>query len=328
MESFGAKLRRLRRAAGLSQPRLAKLVPISQTSLSRYEHDKQAVDPIVADRLDELLNAGGQLRGSLPERATDVLTSDDRSRIRHSLRYPSRVDAATVTALAEVLAAQRRLDDTLGPALILRATLEQQVTVTGMLRHAEGPHRDALAAVVAQYAQFEGWLHAELRHDRAAVRLLGDAERLADELGDGELAAQAANFRGWLARQQGSPLAVVRWFLAAHHTPGAHPAQRLGDAAQAAQGYATLGERDEARRLLGVAVDLIEVADRELPPDTAYWLTPTYHRLNIGLAHLALDEHNPAAAHLSAGLASLPAEQAGAEWTREYQAALSVAREA
>jgi transcriptional regulator with XRE-family HTH domain len=326
MESFGAALRRLRLGAGLSQPQLANLVPISQTSLSRYENEKQAVDPIVARRLDELLHADGELLAALPEMATDVLTSDDRARIRHGIAYPSRVDAATVTALADVLAAQRRLDDTLGPALILPATLEQHATVTEMLRHAEGPHRDELAAVVAQYTQVAGWLRAELRHDQEAVRLLADAEQLSDEIGSGELAAQAANFRGWLARQQGLPLAVVRWFLAAHHTPGAHPAQRVGDAAQAAQGYAMLGQRDDARRLLDVAGDLIDVAERELPPDTAYWLTPTFHRLNIGLAHLALDEPADAAEHLAAGLAGLPEEQAQAEWAGEYRAALERAR--
>ncbi|WP_141999957.1 helix-turn-helix transcriptional regulator [Amycolatopsis cihanbeyliensis] len=36
-EGFGQALRRLRQAAGLSQPELARRVPISQSSLSRYE---------------------------------------------------------------------------------------------------------------------------------------------------------------------------------------------------------------------------------------------------------------------------------------------------
>lgn len=326
METFGSALRRLRQDAGLSQPALAKLVPISQTSLSRYEHDKQTADPTVAQRLDELLHADGQLLAAMPAMATDVLTPDDRARIRHGIRYPSRIDAQTVTALAEVLAAQRRLDDTLGPALILPATLEQLDTVTDMLRHVAGPHRDELAALVAQYTQVAGWLRAELRHDQEAVRLLADAEQLSDEIGSGELAAQAANFRGWLARQQGLPLGVVRWFLAAHHTPGAHPAQRVGDAAQAAQGLATLGQRDEARRLLDVASGLLDKARRETPPDTAYWLTGEFHRLNIGLAHLALDEPVDAADHLAAGIAGLPEEQAQADWAVEYQEALDTAR--
>jgi transcriptional regulator with XRE-family HTH domain len=328
-ETFGEALRRLREAAGLSQPQLAKRVPISQASLSRYEHGRQAVDPRTADRLDELLNAGGALRAVLPADAVELaLTADDRARVAHTLDHPSRIDRPAVSALGAVLAAQRRLDDALGPRLILPATMAQLATVTDLLRNAGGPHRDALAEVVAEYTQFAGWLNAEVRNDHQAVRLLTEAEQLADEVDNGTLAAQAANFKGWLARQQQRPRAVVRWFSAAHHTPGAHAAQRVGDAAQAAQGYADLGKRDEARRMLDVAGSLLDVAAREQPPGTAYWLTPTFHRLNIGLAHLSLGEHTDAADHIAAGLDGLPAEQQDAQWSVEYRQALDTARSA
>lgn len=328
VESFGDALRRLRESAGMSQPQLARCVPISQASLSRYENGRQTVDPTMADRLDDILQAGGALRVLLPSDAVSVLTPDERDRIAHSIEHPSRIDGAAVTALGDVLAAQRRLDDTLGPRLILPATMAQLDTVTDLLRDAGGPHRDALAEVVAEFTQFAGWLNAEVRNDREAVRLLTDAEILADDLDSGTLGAQAANFKGWLARQQGRPRAVVRWFLAAHHTPGAHAAQRVGDAAQAAQGYAELGERDQARRLLDVAGSLIDVAAREQPPGTAYWLTSTFHRLNIGLAHLSLGEHRDAAEHLAAGLDGLPDDQVDASWSVEYREALDTARSA
>ena len=35
--------------------------------------------------------------------------------------------------------------------------------------------------------------------------------------------------------------------------------------------------------------------------------------------HLALNDHETAADHLAAGLASLPAEQLGSEWVQEYK---------
>jgi hypothetical protein len=283
----------------------------------------------MADRLDEILKAGGALRALLPTDAAGlVLTADDRSRIAYNIEHPSRIDPAAVAALGDVLAAQRRLDDTLGPRLILPSTTAQLVTVTDLLRDAGGPHRDALAEVVAEYTQFAGWLHAELRNDHQAVHLLTEAEQLADAVDNGTLAAQAANFKGWLARQQQRPRAIVRWFLAAHHTPGAHAAQRVGDAAQAAQGYADLGERNEARRLLDVAGVLLDRAARDQPPGTAYWLTPTFHRLNIGLAHLSLGEHADAADHITAGLDGLPEDQKDAEWSAEYRQALAAAQSA
>lgn len=327
-ESFGRALRRWRDAAGMSQPQLARRIPISQSSLSRYENDRQAADREVAARLDEAVGAGGALLAMLPPDGTETWTADDRDRVAHSVTHPARVDAATVTALADLLAAQRRLDDTLGPRALMHATNAQVAVVTKLLREARGVHRDPLAKVAAEFVQFEGWLHAEARNDAAAIRLLTDAEDLADDAGDGTLAAQAANFRGYLARQQGRPLAVVRWFLTAHHTPGAHPAQRLGDAAQAAQGYASMGDREQARRMLDIATSMIDVASRDQPPGTAYWLTPTFHRLNIGLAHLALGEHADAVDHITAGLAGLPDEQQGAEWTIEYRHALREAQQA
>src|SRR5437764_10055980 len=98
VETFGQRLRRLREDAGLSQSKLAALVPISQPTLSRYENGRQPVDdPTVADRLDELLNADGTLRALLPATAVDIaLNPDDRVRIARHIEYPSRVDHATV----------------------------------------------------------------------------------------------------------------------------------------------------------------------------------------------------------------------------------------
>ncbi|GAA1229631.1 hypothetical protein GCM10009676_10310 [Prauserella halophila] len=329
-ETFGQRLRRLRAAAGLSQSRLARLVPISQSSLSRYESDTQAVDDErIAARLDELVGAGGTLRALLhPSAAGLVLSDEDRARIAHHAEHPSRIDGGTVSALADLLAAQRRLDDTLGPEIILPASLAQMDTVRALLPAARGPHRDALAEVAAEYVQFAGWLHAESRGDERAVELLGQAELLADEAGSGILAAQAANFRGYVARQRGNPRGVVRWFLAEHHTPGAHIAQRVGAAAQAAHGYAQLGERDEALRLMDTAGRLLDEAAREEPPRTAYWLTPTFHRLNFGLTHLALADHATAADHFAAGFGGLPADQLDAEWTAEYRHAWNAAENA
>lgn len=324
-ESFGDALRRLRAAAGLSQPALARLVHVSQSSLSRYESGLQAVDEPTADLLDKALGAGGTLLALLPAAELGPLTTDERDRIAYGMKYPGRLDAATVDALADSLAAQRRLDDVIGPKPLIPATLAQTAMVTGLLREAEGPSRTALLRVAAEYVQFAGWLHASARNDRDAVSMLADAEDLADEADDGTLAAQAANFRGYLARQQGRSRAVIRWFMTAHLTPGASTAQRIGDAAQAAQGYAGVGEADTARHLLDTAGGLLEKSAREDPPGTAYWLVGDFHRLNIGLAHLALGDHDDAVDHLGTGLANLPPDQQGAEWSKEYRTALEQA---
>ncbi|TDD62278.1 helix-turn-helix domain-containing protein [Actinomadura rubrisoli] len=255
-----------------------------------------------------------------------ALSPDDEDRLNLAIRKPYRLDLTVVDSLAAILAAQRRLDDTAGPAAILPATLAQTDAVTGLLGDARGRARDALLPVAGEYVQFAGWLHAELRNDQTSMHLLTDAEALADDAADGTLAAQAANFKGYLARQADNPRGIVRHFLTAYHTPGAAPAQRLGDAVQAAQGLALLGEGAAARRLLNEAEALEEPAARSLPPGTAYWLTPDFQHINVGLALLSLGEHMAAAEHLSAGLEALPPDQRHAPWTGEYYEALERAR--
>lgn len=64
-ETFGQTLRRLRELAGMSQPQLAYRAHISQSSLSRYESDRQAVSPEVAGQLDSLVGADGELSALL-----------------------------------------------------------------------------------------------------------------------------------------------------------------------------------------------------------------------------------------------------------------------
>lgn len=255
----------------------------------------------------------------------DQFDQDDEHRLELATIDPARVDLTVVESLATILAMQRRLDDTLGPAVILPSTAAQASTAAGLLRAARGKAADALAPVAAEWVQFRGWLHAERGDHVQAGRLLTDAEDMADEINDGVLAAQASNFKGYVARQQSRPRGVVRHFMAAYTTPGASAPQRLGDAVQAAHGYALLGDHAAARRLLGEAEALAGRAARETPPGTAYWLSPDFQHINIGLALLALGERAAAAQHLAAGLDSLPADQQGAEWTREYRDAVAEA---
>ncbi|MEU2868267.1 helix-turn-helix transcriptional regulator [Streptomyces olivoreticuli] len=320
MTDFAVRVRDALAAKGLTMRAAARALNYDPAYLCRVLNGKQQPSADMARALDELLEADG----ALSELAA-TLTPDDRARLAHSIARPSRLDAETVVALADVLAAQRRLDDALPAIAMLPATATQWETVERLAGDARGPHAEALHRVAAEWVQFIGWLYAETRNDAEAVRWLTEAEGRADDLNDGVLAAQAANFRGYLARQQGRPRAIVRWFLTAYHTPGAAPLQRVGDAVQAAHGYAMLGERDDARRLLDEAAMLADSVGDDLPPGTAYWLTPTFSRMGIGLAHLALGDHADAAANLRAGLSGLPEDQRAAEWAVEYRRALEEA---
>ncbi|MEV0700163.1 helix-turn-helix transcriptional regulator [Saccharopolyspora sp. NPDC050389] len=64
MSDFGRSLRQLRQAAGLSQPQLARRVPVDQSTLSRWENGRSTPDRDTVQQLDDLLDAAGRLSRS------------------------------------------------------------------------------------------------------------------------------------------------------------------------------------------------------------------------------------------------------------------------
>ncbi|MFF4529008.1 helix-turn-helix domain-containing protein [Streptomyces sp. NPDC001407] len=315
MSDFADLARRAIRDSGYSMKAAARAMNYDPAYLSRVFSGKQKPSANLAASLDALVGADGAL-------AATVLNEDEESRVARSAANPSRLDAGTVDALAGVLAAYRRLDDTVKPESVIPATVTQTKEVTRMLRGARGAYRDQLAEVASEWVQFSGWLFAQVRKDAAAVGLLNDALELADEIGNGTLAAQALNFKGYIARQQNRHQGIARWFSAAANTPGAHPAQRIGDFLQAAAGMAAMGELDSALRMVEEAEGLTDKAAALPPPETAYWLTPAFNRLNMGLCTLELGRYREAADHLRSGLAGLPEELRDAPWSWEHKDAL------
>lgn len=304
----------------LNRSALAELTGLSPSSISRI----LAGGPIKrVGTAREVLHALGAPRpGTLASSLPSDGHGEAAERIAQLLEQPDQVDAAAVEAMASLLAVQRRLDDEVGAEAILPLARAHADTASAAAHRARGPHARALRVVAAEWRQFDGWLHASTGRLEQAEAILRHAEALAREVEEGPLLAQARNFRAYIARRRGDAPAIAAGFLAAFHTPGAHPAQRVGDAIQAAHGHALLGERQRAQELLDEAARVAEQAAALPPPPTAYWLTPTFHHLSLGLAHTGLGNTDVARDLLTSGLAGLPVEQQGADWTQEYRNAL------
>ncbi|MFC3996485.1 helix-turn-helix domain-containing protein [Nocardiopsis sediminis] len=321
MSDFATRARAALKEQGLSLRGAARAINFDSGHLSRVFSGKRPPSPEMAKAIDTLVGADGALAA-----LASTLTPDDRERVARSFALPSRLDSGTVQALANVLAAQRRLEDAVGASVMLPGSLAQLSTVTGFVRDAHGPHRASLLAVVAEMHQHAGWMLAAVRRDREALSMLALAEEMADEADAPVIAAVAVSFRGYVARQQRHFGGVVRASQAARHSPGAHETQQVFDTFQAAQGYAGLGRADAARRLLDEAAHRAATAGE--PPDVVYWYSPAFFSLNIGMVHASLGDHADAADHLRTGLDGLPPEQRGAEWTEEYREALVAAQAA
>lgn len=316
-ETFGTVARALLSERGLSLRAAARAVNYDVAYLSRALAGKQPPSAQLARQLDMLLAAGGRL-----VKLASVATSDDLARLTNSLKT-SRIDGGVIDTFRRALAAQRQLEDTIGPRAVLPAMRGQMGTIRKLAREARGKHHQAFLAVAAEWTQYTGWLSAAIRRDERAIDYLSRAEEQADEADDPTIAAIAVSFKGYVARQRGSFRGVVRHAMAALHTPGVHPAQICFDLLQAAQGYAELGERKQALKLLDQASAR---AERNItPPPSLYWYQPPFFRMNIGMVYLSLGEQGTARDYLTAGLAGLPEDQQRAEWTTEYRDALKSA---
>lgn len=300
----------LARMTGLASSTIHRI--ISGAPLSRVDRNNQA-----------LLGLGAPTPGSQHEPGQAPI---DLTPVQHLLDRPERVDGAAVSVLGSMLAAQRRLDDHVGAQAVLPSARSHAAIMTMVADQARGPRSAQLRLLAAEWVQFEGWLLASTGRLDHAVPVLERAAALAQELNDGPLLAQSRNFLAYIARRRADAPQIVSGFLRAFHTHGAHPAQRVGDAIQAAHGHALLGQRNQARFLLDEAAQMAEQARSLPPPPTAYWLTDTFHQMNLGLAHGGLGQADVAADLLSSGLQGLPADQRGADWTKEYRQALEMAR--
>ena len=245
---------------------------------------------------------------------------DERARVHRVLLKPSRLDEVTVTHLTQALYGQRHADDSLGPDMMIDPMKDQLDALVTALRDASGPHKAALMHLVADWTTFVAWLHTELREYPEADAVFATAEEMSDELGDGILASTATSYRGYIALLQGHYRPAIRATAAALGTPGAHPTQLAYDTLQSAQAYAGLGDFREAKILLHRASDLVTNAGD--PPESLYWYTEPFLRMNIGLTQNAIGQYNDAVDSIRSGMAELPADQQNAEWLEEYQQAL------
>jgi transcriptional regulator with XRE-family HTH domain len=315
-------LRALREAHGWSGRQLARRAYLSAALVNEIERGKRKHPTLaVIEALDKTLNAEGALI-RMVRTTPPTVSAEDRERIIHAVQHPRQLERGAVTILAEVLAAHRKLDDLIDAHLLIPGELGHWETVQTLARDARGPAADDLRVLAAEWTQYVGWLHAEARHDAPAIGMLTEAIDQATRIDSGPLTAQARNFLGYVARHRGDPRGIVEWFGQAYHTPGSTRLQRIGDAAQAAHGYALLDDPSTARTLLAEAQKLNDAVDGDTPPTAAYWLSVTYNRLNLGLAYLALGDHAEAVQQLSDGLKGIPAAHRESEWAAEYRAAL------
>ena len=328
---FPAQMRMLRHARGLSLKGLYRIAHVSVSALSEYESGRRRPSAEMAQTLDLALDAGGHLAAMVvetPHSGVVEEAGEASDRLAHAVAAPRTIDARAVDALAAALAAHRRADDDADPMLLLPAVSAGLAQVRHLAAQARGPHAHALRVVATEWAQFAGWLHAQARHDAQAGRLLTESADQAVQLGVPNLACQAWGFRGYLERQRGVPARITRAFQTAAELPGISRLHRVDAMLNTVHGLGLMGEERQALDLLGQADDLTTSADGDEVDPAAYWLSPTWLRIPMGMAYLGLGRAGDAAENLREGLGALPGGWQRAEWAAEYRDALARAEAA
>lgn len=273
-ETFGQALRRLRAAAGMSQPQLACLAHISQSSLSRYESDQQAVSPAVASHLDSLVRAGGELSALLSpvESVAEAVPSGAKRQAtasvpwqtasaKHSdemaaLELARRVAASDVGS--ETLLLLERVFDDLATAYPVTPPLELLSSLREQLAYVA--HLIDTRKTLAEYRRLlvvGGWLsllaatvHVDLDQQAAASARLRTAASLARHANNEEIRAWCFETEAWRVLTEGDYRKALELSQAAQRLAPAGSSVSIQATAQEGRAWARLGQAQETNNAI------------------------------------------------------------------------------
>jgi transcriptional regulator with XRE-family HTH domain len=254
----------------------------------------------------------------LLRRLSDVLDVDLSPTAPPSEPVAARLSREALTSPGTVLAAQRRLEDTIGAAPLIVPTGAQLRHVTNMIIDARGRLRREALAVGQQWAQFAAWLRIATGDYPDAERCLDRASDWALEIDDPNMISTVLNLRGYVAWKLGRYGAMLSLSEAAQRDRRATPGLMAIACQQEARAHALLGDAEATDRKLDHAIECAQAADPRAEPPWVYFYGVDYLRLQRGRAYRYLGRRTKAAELLSAGLDALPVEMRGSEWAQSY----------
>src|SRR3984957_14564650 len=337
MDTFAGALTALMTERGISQRGLAARVYCDRALICRYRTGKQQPSARMAAAIDEALDADGALKALAGPGRRAVLTGGailglaaldpgSRERLAWAQRHPRRIDQAAVDSLAVVLAAQRRADDAVGSASVIKAVIAQLSAVEDLVTEACGPVRSAVVDIAQQWAQFTAHLHISVRDFPAARALCRQALELAAEADDATMTTTVLRLRGYMAWLAGEPGPAIGLAQAAQRDHRAAASERAYGATLEASGYALTGDARAAEHKLGEALSLagqLETTRSEHQRPWSYWYTTQWFECQRGLVLGHLSAHAdrylaPAINALTTGYEGLGAGTARSEWGTDY----------
>ncbi|TDC60339.1 XRE family transcriptional regulator [Micromonospora sp. KC207] len=296
---FAARLRQIRADRGLSLRNLAKLAHYGKSYLHELETNVKAPSPQVAQRLDKILEAGGELAalataGPGLRRREFVAAAGLAAALPHTLlAHGRRVGADTPGRLLDHTARLRRLDNHLGGADTYRLYAAEVDATAHLVQDGSFSETTGrqLLAVLAEQAQLAGWASFDAGRHHDADRLYRVSLAAARDADD---AALAGNGLALLAYQQlalhsnATATATAACATAGDAvTPGVRALLHL----RAAWAHALAGDNAATDRHLGIGTTCLTEHDDRAEPDWVYWVDRTEAEIMTGRCWTVL--HRP-----------------------------------
>lgn len=215
------------------------------------------------------LIAAGTLRGVLPAGVADL---DQAERVSKVLDQPRRVDPQLLDYFRTLLAEHFTADKMLGPRQLLGPVLAQIEVLDGLRRHTQPCTADPLLRLLAQYAEFAGWLHQDAGDTGAAMYWSDRATEWVQAVGDYQMVAYLLVRKSNIALLDDDATSVIELAAAARQVPGPVSPKLVALASQQeARGWALHGDVDHFRADLDTAAELLS-----RHPDEVDDIAPVY----------------------------------------------------
>ena len=255
MASRRVRLAQRRKAAGLSQERLAAQLGVDRSTVVRWEAADTApqpwLRPILADALGITVDELGALLDEVDEGihpGDGLLTDRPTSSIQ--LGNGPRLDAV-VEHLREHWHLLVKTDNLLGPRHALGGVLAQLDTINELLKTAATSGRPQVVRLAAQYAESASWLYEDSGGTAEALHWSGRALEWAIESDDSLMTAWVLFRRSQQAVPSGNAGQVLGLAAAARRaSPDLLPPMRAAIDEQEARGFALDGDETAAQRKL------------------------------------------------------------------------------
>lgn len=289
--AFGAELRRRRVLREWSLTDLAKATHYTKGHLSKIESGHKPASPTLARMCDAALQADGELVALVaeaPPSETDFDYDPDTGVWRLSLSpdgtgsfaRDADVDGALAfgpSAGAAGLPAdpamlftlfgarfehERSLAQVLSPAIVLPALIGETHQVRGLAARTPQDAAAPLWRLAAQFAEFIGWMMQEVGDEREAVSWTTKAVAWAVRGGDESFRPHALFRRADMTIHHDDGMGTIELARRAQDDPAATLRVRGLAAQREAQGYALLGKETECLRALDRSAELLDEAKR------------------------------------------------------------------